>query len=538
MMKTSPPVETRADQSEPSVLTVLDVLALPLLSGARLLTSTDVAARQRVRGVSVQELPVEDFVRPGEFVMTTGMGLKRDRHRFAELVRQLAQARAACVAFAIGEYVAKVPSSVVEAAEQTGLPLVELPWELRFSEITETVLGRILDQQNSLLAQSESAHYVLDGVILNGGDLDAVCRVVSEMIGRTVSIVDCWGERVTDAPNQGDPTRPMISVPIAAGSVDLGTLFVSSTPAAISPLDLRIAQHGATAAALLMTMKRGAVAAAAHGHHNFWRRVLGGLIEPPDAIGRQAEALGIDPAVSYDVAYFAIDCPSIADTNRISELGAWALDRALTLRQTKAFHIWFKQEVAIIEPSAPLAFRAHTNYLLSDLTALIQRQHPTATVTGGLGKRGVGILEVAESYHDAMTACRLGRLLHGPGSMTDYADLGVYPTLVEAQVGGRGLGDLEERYLNPLLDYQQRTGLPLIETITSLFDCNGNVSATARALGLNRQSLLYRLDKIQSLGRVDLSSANDRFALELAVRSLRVRNIPIAETSDDQAGRS
>nr|WP_281419503.1 helix-turn-helix domain-containing protein [Bacillus alkalicola] len=46
----------------------------------------------------------------------------------------------------------------------------------------------------------------------------------------------------------------------------------------------------------------------------------------------------------------------------------------------------------------------------------------------------------------------------------------------------------------------------------------GNVSQTARALNLHRQSLLHRLRNIESLTQLSLVDSDDLFLLELSVR--------------------
>lgn len=77
-----------------------------------------------------------------------------------------------------------------------------------------------------------------------------------------------------------------------------------------------------------------------------------------------------------------------------------------------------------------------------------------------------------------------------------------------------------ERYLGDALRYERECGLPLVDTLVAYFEHNANAAATARALGLNRQSLLYRLARFEWLAGVDLTAPTDRFALELAVNCL------------------
>ena len=60
--------------------------------------------------------------------------------------------------------------------------------------------------------------------------------------------------------------------------------------------------------------------------------------------------------------------------------------------------------------------------------------------------------------------------------------------------------------------------MDLVGTLIEFIRNNGNTSLTARNLHLNRQSLLYRLKKIESLTGMSLSERKDLLLLELFTR--------------------
>jgi len=53
---------------------------------------------------------------------------------------------------------------------------------------------------------------------------------------------------------------------------------------------------------------------------------------------------------------------------------------------------------------------------------------------------------------------------------------------------------------------------------------HGNISKTARALNMHRQSLIYRLQKIEQLTKRSLTDPEDRFLLYLAARLVELRD--------------
>lgn len=72
--------------------------------------------------------------------------------------------------------------------------------------------------------------------------------------------------------------------------------------------------------------------------------------------------------------------------------------------------------------------------------------------------------------------------------------------------------------LRPLVDYDKTRRGQLVHTLEILLDEATNTSAAARALFLNRHSLLYRIKLIEELTGLSLKNPTDRFQLEVCVR--------------------
>ena len=76
--------------------------------------------------------------------------------------------------------------------------------------------------------------------------------------------------------------------------------------------------------------------------------------------------------------------------------------------------------------------------------------------------------------------------------------------------------------LAPLERYRDETSRDLPRTVEVYLEENGNTTAAARRLFLNRHSLMYRLRKVEALTGLDLASHEDRFVLELSLRLRRM----------------
>jgi hypothetical protein len=81
--------------------------------------------------------------------------------------------------------------------------------------------------------------------------------------------------------------------------------------------------------------------------------------------------------------------------------------------------------------------------------------------------------------------------------------------------------------LQPLVDYDRTRRGQLVHTLEILLNEAINTSAAARALYLNRHSLLYRIKLIEELTGLSLKNPADRFHLEVSVRVHQIDAAPI-----------
>lgn len=62
----------------------------------------------------------------------------------------------------------------------------------------------------------------------------------------------------------------------------------------------------------------------------------------------------------------------------------------------------------------------------------------------------------------------------------------------------------------------------LARTAEVFLDCAGQASRTAAELGIHRQTLYYRLSRVEQLTGLDLNDGEDRLLLHLALKRARL----------------
>ena len=69
---------------------------------------------------------------------------------------------------------------------------------------------------------------------------------------------------------------------------------------------------------------------------------------------------------------------------------------------------------------------------------------------------------------------------------------------------------------------ERENRIDLVGTLTAYIRSNHSISRTARELNIHRQSLLYRLDKIEEITEMKLGNHQDLFLLEIYCRVMSV----------------
>jgi PucR family transcriptional regulator, purine catabolism regulatory protein len=135
----------------------------------------------------------------------------------------------------------------------------------------------------------------------------------------------------------------------------------------------------------------------------------------------------------------------------------------------------------------------------------------------GVGGRTNNIHDYYISYQQAIQALNIvtSRLRQNGFSLFD--ELSSYAILHHLNYS-MAIDLFIMQQLGPLLSYSEGKNTDLINTLHTFLQNNGNVKNTAEEIYIHRSSLLYRLEKIELLLDIQLSDAEVRFNLMLALK--------------------
>jgi DNA-binding PucR family transcriptional regulator len=134
---------------------------------------------------------------------------------------------------------------------------------------------------------------------------------------------------------------------------------------------------------------------------------------------------------------------------------------------------------------------------------------------GGICKTAA---DVPRSYREARLALQLMSFGNHRSSVVLFDELGVFEILADSK-DPKTIQRFVQKWLGTLLDYDESRNAELVSTLSSYLEAGGNYDNSARALGVHRNTLRYRLKRIQEISGYDLGEPDVQFNLQLATRA-------------------
>ncbi|MFB8776163.1 PucR family transcriptional regulator, partial [Streptomyces broussonetiae] len=131
-----------------------------------------------------------------------------------------------------------------------------------------------------------------------------------------------------------------------------------------------------------------------------------------------------------------------------------------------------------------------------------------ATARGGLAELGVAWREASAAARAALAEPRFG-------PVAEWASIGPFRLLTALPPE-----TAQDPAVAALLSPAHRE---LARTAETYLDCAGQATRTAAELGIHRQTLYYRLSRVEQLTGLDLDDGEDRLLLHMALKGARLR---------------
>ena len=449
------------------------------------------------------------------------------------------------------------PTAIAEA-NAYGIPVMTLPTGSRIRMVEKAVVSLLVDHKGQIERRGTQIYRQLTQISSRNEGMPELINEMARLTNKAVVIQDkrlqilyssvqpqfvaYWEEvetflrkvdnlpvdmqdrhRVTEIENpvlmQSLPTPGMARLvsPVITKDVGRGYLSIIGRDSDLDDIDSLVAEHGAAACALEMAKAKAISDTEKRLRGTFLDRLLIGDVSQQEAL-RQGERFEHDMLETHVAVVLAWQGDKTPSLRRLETI----INSVVSIQHAEAL-VWQRErenEVLVFHATDDKDPVSASMRLAKLFSGEIQRQYPGAKVALGVGQAAHDISTWRTSYRDAVQALDLAMRLQTDTPLY-IGDLGVYQLIL-------GLSDREkllgfcERTLGPLLDYDMRQHADLIKTLEAFFSCHGNLSQTAEMLIVHRNTLLYRMNRINEIAQIDLDRPEIRLALHLALTVRRL----------------
>ncbi len=498
----------------------------------KLATGADAAPEREVRWVHISELrdPTQ-WLSGGELLLTTGiqLGSAEQQRRY---VRLLAESGVAGLGFGTGFDHPKLPRALIAEAEKLDFPVFEVPYATPFIAITEAAANRLVNEQYDVLSRGLAVNERLERIVLEGGGLEQIAREIASAVQGSSVVLDSRGEPLahggrrlsTDVlgtvgelvrrrgaaaapfvPPQPGLRGKALAHPVSArgGAAD-AWLVVVRRSGELGDFERLCLQQAAIVVALELMRERVARETERRLSGEVLAAALGGRLPPDDVRGRLSPF-----GIGAEAGVIVFECPDPGGSEATLEAHLQVHNQQSLVGTHPAGRRELLCAVISGDGVDPIGVAAEAKRALADAHGECR----------AAASRVAPVDRLRHSFHEARCALEATSFANGAGpEVASHRDLGAFTLLLSVQ-DNEALRLYCDSVLGPIESSDGRYADELLRSLEAYIDRNGHWEKAASDCYCHRHTLRYRIKRIEELTGRDLSRANDRVELWLALRA-------------------
>lgn len=514
--------------------------------------------KRSIKWVTILEVLDElNFLDEGDLLVTTGYGLSEDPILQEKLIPYLVNKKLAGIAFQPGFSLVEIPKTILDKANELDFPVLYLPKDLSFGQLTRQILRNLINHQFHLLEYSERIYNKLTQMVLNNSGLDAIAQSLVEMIQRPVLFFDLFYNTMVSALPEGvtienwkdinvllqkSPSYPgsksrvvytkdkkqLILNPITTGSNILGYLCVINKNSPLEEMDKIAIGHAATLAALIMLKESAVKETENQLKEYFLEETLKGNIISPQILLKKAAALGYDCKSGYHILLINfVNWHKITETMKDREIHCLKNSILLVLEHCISQHgISYLHKFTHNNLLLLIQVKNHTSVnkivnIAKQIKDMIVSKNKDLDFISGISSYYIKLENIESAHQESIRALEIGKKFNN--SITLFSEIEIYNLFYE--IADKKFSKIfYQETLGILLKYDYEHNTNLVNTLEKYFQCNYNLQETASSLYIHRHTLKYRLQRIKEISGLDPQKYEDRLKLQIALILSKVIN--------------
>jgi purine catabolism regulator len=537
-MGSQPPAITSASVS--NILTLLASRDAQLAGGAEgLERRVTWASRMRAR------LPAFESVQGGELALLTLPQLRRLGEPLPRLLKSLHHEGVAAVAVAASSLEALGEDSIAQS-NALHLPLILLPAAAPIEEIEREVIYFVVSFRGEIERKAAEIAHRLMQFSIQGANMESISEHLARSTDKWVIVQNADQRvRLQATPTHKQPLNlpPMLTdeslwqqsltrvvAPILIRHETVGYLSLVSNDGDFDYLERITLGQVVPILALAFARERERSEVESRYSAEAFTDVVQGNYQQPEEMLARARLLGYDLTLPQAIVVFELAAiePDYASSSPQAQWNRRVREELLRDWPASWIYSETRRVSALLTLNNNSAHSEDENAVMTRLErvqARIRQSGSNVTnndsgmplYSAGMGRIATNLQAIPTAYREAQQALEIGQKLFGEGKLHSFAQLGIYRLLFHLN-GQSELREFYQETLGPLLAADTRGDGAFLETLECFFRCNGNLSETARAMHFHRNSLLYRLGRIEEILGRSLEDSELRLSLQIALK--------------------
>ena len=497
-------------------LRVSDLLGMPHLRLELTAGSTGSGARVTWAHASDLDTPWQ-WMTGGELLMKNGRTLPRSSAKQVTFLQRLADIKVSGLVIGLDPETPPLTGAAQSTADARRLPIIFAPYSVGFAAIGRAVADANMQEEGRRLALTERVYNTVRQSVARPARQGAL-RQLSRDLACTLAVLDAETGDVALEDTQPLPDvirRGLIDDIAERHGIVPGVLHLSADgrsglavevpdeePTVLVAYDFRAAtpdigllQHVATAVAVLLAQQ---------GMRREHERRIGGELLAHLLDRRLDEREGFAELTERGLS--AADCVLVASIGG-SEAGQQQLHLSLWRRGIPNLLLRRSEILYALLPS-------------SDEALATVRRRLGAHALIGVSDRVGSPERTPSARREATWAARVSAT--APNKTARYADATLLSVLRDTEEAHA----VVDRTLSSLLNYDAEHDSELTHTLDTYLGCQRSWQRTAAALAIHRQTVLYRIRRVEQITGRDLGQTADIAELWLALRARDLIAIP------------
>ncbi len=483
---------------------------------------------------------------PGDFVLCQPPYTRQVMQRIAVL------AASGVVGIAL---VGEPTQDAIKQAEHNQVPLFVLPMSSNLRDIEHVALALLLNRDAELEHRTAQLYQQLTLLSAENAGLGAMTELIARTTGKAVWVQDKRGEILArslgeaSAPQQApierwltapentpvefrdrrkaaqtghalDQLLPIenlarLITPIVVKGVARGFFSLVGASDHFRVLDRQIAERSAAACAIEMAKAKAVSEAEKRVRGSFVDALLSGTLAPHEAM-LWARRHKYDPDGRHTAIVVDWANTTHPSYRRLETVVHGLLHRAeaSVIAETR------DNEVVIFCRLEAREGIDRARRIADNIRHQAAAEFANDPVAIGIGRAVDTLSGLRDAYREARQALTMAHRLADPTPLY-FGELNVYRLLFQLESSPE-LAAFRDEIIGALIAYDRAQGTDLIATLTAYFAHNANLSQTAEAMFVHRNTLIYRIERIKEIGGLDLDHAETRLSVQLALRAHRL----------------